>query len=117
MEGRNVVHNVVEKIPFDLLRQEGMEKILYKLITNHFDTGDAAYMICEKLLSPTALMTPFSAFIKRRTRKAGAISPPSHTGSALISSPLDKNDNFLADKRHPGTSSRSWNRQRRHRKD
>lgn len=59
----SVVYKVVEKIPFDLLRQKVMDEILDNHIANYCHNADAAEKICGKLLSRNAFMEPIAASI------------------------------------------------------
>lgn len=69
-EVRSAVHDVVEKILFDLLHRKAIDKILDKHIVSFFDSSGSADNMGDKLLSTYAFMALITAFIQRRTGKA-----------------------------------------------
>lgn len=47
-----------------------MNEILYKHITNYFDTNDTADKVCGKLVSTISLMAPIAAIIQPKNGEA-----------------------------------------------
>lgn len=82
MGGRSVVYNVIEKMLFDLLRREVMNKFLDKPIANYFDTSEAVDKISGKLLFTNAFITPIAAIIQRKNKPSPQNSSPRRTDNS-----------------------------------